>query len=51
MDLVFARGAFLKFVEAPNESLRIIIIFLEKTTLPELHRTQKSQLKARVRQN
>ena len=30
MDLVFARGAFLWFIGAPNESLRLIIIFWEQ---------------------
>ena len=36
MDLVFARGAFLRFVAAPNESLRLIIIILEKNNFAKV---------------
>ena len=53
-----ARIEFLKYIGAPNESLRVIIIYYKfkytfgiKTTLPESHRTQKSPLKARFWQN
>ena len=30
MDLVFARGAFLRFIGAQNESFRLIIIFWQQ---------------------
>ena len=58
-DLVFARGAFLRFIGAPNESLRLIIIyylfkysFRVKISLVEsLGTKKKTRLKARLRQN
>ena len=57
-DLVFAPGEFLRFFGDPNESLRLIIIYYmfkymfgNKTTLLESHRSQKSLLKDRFRQN
>ena len=47
--LVFARGEFLRFFGAPNESLRLIIMyylfkytFWSKTTLLDSHRSQKA---------
>ena len=51
MDLVFARGAFLRFFGAPNESLRLIIIFWQQTNFGIVTSDPKSPLKARFRQN
>ena len=58
MDLVFARGEFLRFFGAPNKPLRLIIIYYmfkytlgNKTTLLDSHRSQKAPLNARFRQN
>ena len=57
-DLVFARNDFFGLVRAPNESLRLIIIYYmfkytfgNKKTLVESHRSQKGPLIARFRQN
>ena len=57
-DLVFARSDLKRLVAAPNESLRLIIIyymfnywFRIKTSLQESLRSQKARLKARFRQN
>ena len=57
-DLVFVRGEFLRLVRAPNESLRLIIIYYSfkytvgtKTTLLGSHGSQKRPLIARFRQN
>ena len=57
-DLVFAPCEFLRFFGAPNESLRLIVIYYmfkktfgNKTTLVESYRSQKSPLKAPFRQN
>ena len=45
MDLVFARGAFLGFVGAPNESLRLIIIILEKNNFVRVTSDPKKSIK------
>ena len=57
-DLDFARSELIRLVGAPNESLRLIIIyymfkysFRIKTSLLESIRIQKTRLKARFRQN
>ena len=56
--LVIARSEFLKLVGAPNEILRLIILyymfkftFFKKTTLLEPLRRQNRPLKALLRQN
>ena len=56
--LSFFRNEFLRFLAAPNESLRLIIIYYlfkfkfgNKTTLLESLQSQKSPLKARFRHN
>ena len=58
MDLVFARGEFLRLVGAQNECLRLIIIdyilkykFGIKITLLESLLSQKTHLMARFMQN
>ena len=55
---VFAEGEFLRLVGAPNESLRLSIIYYMfeytfgiKTTLHELLRNQKTNFMARFHQN
>ena len=55
---VLARSEFLRLVGAPNEFLRLIIIYYVfkylwriKTTLLESHRSKITHLKARFRQN
>ena len=45
MDLVFARGAFLRFVGALNESLRLIIIILEKNNFVRVTSDPKNSVK------
>ena len=57
-DLVFPRSDLKRLVAAPNESLRLIIIYYIlkyssriKTSLLESLLSQKSPLKARFRQN
>ena len=54
-DLVFARGEFLRFGGATNESLRLIIIYYmfkymfgNKTTLLESHRSQKKPVNGSI---
>ena len=56
--LCFERGEFSRFFVAPNESLRLIVIYYmfqnmfgHKTTLLESYQIQKSPLKAPFRQN
>ena len=51
MDLVFARGAFLRFVGAANESLRLIIIFWQPNNFGRVTSDPKNPLKARFREN
>ena len=48
MDLVFARGAFLRFVRAPNESLRLIIIFWEQNNLSRVTSEPKKLVKGSI---
>ena len=48
MDLVFARGAFLRFVRAPNESLGLIIIFLEQNNFARVTSDQKKSVKGSI---
>ena len=48
MDLVFARGAFLRFVGAPNESLRLIIIFLQQNNFGRLTSDPKKPVKGSI---
>ena len=57
-DLVFERGEFSRFFGAPNESVRLIIIYYmfkntfgNKTILLQSLWNQKIPLKARFRQN
>ena len=45
MDLVFARVAFSRFVGAPNESLRLIIIILEKNNFVRVTSDPKKLVK------
>ena len=54
-DLVFARGEFLRFFGAPNESLKLIIIYYifkytfgDQTTLLDSHRSQKKPFKVSI---
>ena len=47
MDLVFARGAFLRFFGAPNESLRLIIIF-KKNNFARVTSDQKNPVKGSI---
>ena len=48
MDLVFARVAFLRFVAAPNESLRLIIIIFEKNNFARVKSDQKKSVKRSI---
>ena len=48
MDLVFARRAFLGFVGDPNESLRLIIIILEKNNFARVTSDQKKSVKGSI---
>ena len=48
MDLVFARGAFLAFVGAPNESLRLIIIILEQNNFARVTLDPKKSVKGSI---
>ena len=48
MDLVFARRAFLRFVGTPNESLRLIIIILEKNNFARVTSDQKKSVKGSI---
>ena len=57
-ELVFVRGEFLRLVGAPNQFLRLFILyhmfkynFRIKTTLLESIRNEKTRLKAPFRQN
>ena len=58
-DLVFARCEFLWLVGAPNESLRLIIIYymikctfgIKRTLIESLRSEKKITLMARIRQN
>ena len=48
MDFVFARGAFLGFVGAPNESLRLIIIILEQNNFARVTLDPKKSVKGSI---
>ena len=48
MDLVFARGAFLRFVGAPNESLRLIIIFWQPNNFGRVPSEPKMPFKGSI---
>ena len=45
MDLVFGRCAFLRFLGAPNKSIRLIIIFLEKNNFARVTSDPKKSVK------
>ena len=48
MDLVFARGASLRFVGAPNESLRLIIIFWQQNNFGRVTSDSKKPVKGSI---
>ena len=48
MDLVFARGAFLKFFGAPNESFRLIIIFWQQNNFGRVTSELKKPVKGSI---
>ena len=48
MHLFFARGAFLRFVGAPNESLRLIIIILEQNNFARVTLDPKKSVKGSI---
>ena len=48
MDLVFARDAFLRFVAATNESLRLIIIILEQNNFARVTSDPKMSVKGSI---
>ena len=48
MDLVFARGAFLRFFGAPNESLRLIIIFWQQNNFGRVTSDPKKPVKGSI---
>ena len=48
MDLVFARGGFLRFVGAPNKSIRLIIIFLEQNNFARVTSDPKKMAKGSI---
>ena len=48
MDLVFARGAFLGFVGAPNESLRLIIIIFEQNNFARVRLDPKKSVRGSI---
>ena len=48
MDLVFARDAFLRFVAATNESLRLIIIILEQNNFARVTSDSKKPVKGSI---
>ena len=48
MDLVSARGAILRFVRAPNESLRLIIIFWEQNNIAKVTSDAKKPVKGSI---
>ena len=58
-DLVIARGKFLRLFGAPNESLRLLIIYymfkyrfgIKTTLLDSFRNKKKTHLKVRFRQN
>ena len=48
MDLVFARRSFLRFVGTQNESLRLIIIILEKNNFVRVTSGPKKSVKGSI---
>ena len=48
MDLVFARGAFLRFFGAPNESLSLIIIISEQNNFDRVTSDPKKSVKGLI---
>ena len=48
MDLVFARVSFLRFIGAPNESLRLIIIFWQQNNFGRVTSQPKKPFKDSV---
>ena len=48
MDLVFVRGAFLGFVGAPNESLRLIIILFEQNNFARVRLDPKKSVRGLI---
>ena len=48
MDLVFARSAFLRFVGAPNEFLRLIIIFWQQNNFGRVTTDPKKSAKGSI---
>ena len=48
MDLVFARGAFLRFIGAPNESLSLIIIFWQQNNVGRVTSDSKKPVKGSI---
>ena len=48
MDLVFARRAFLRLFGAPNESLRLIIIFWEQNNFARVASDAKKQVNGSI---
>ena len=48
MDLVFARSAFLRFVGAPNESLRLIIILWQQNNFGRVTSDPKKPIKGSI---
>ena len=48
MDLVFAGGAFLRFVGAPNKSLRLIIIFWQQNTFGRITSDPKKSVRGSI---
>ena len=48
MDLVLAHRAFLRFVGTPNESLRLIIIILEKNNFARVTLDPKKSVKGSI---
>ena len=45
MDLVFAQGELLRFFGAPNESIRLIIIFWEQNNFARVTSDPKKSVK------
>ena len=48
MNLVFVRGAFLWFVGAPNESVRLIIIILEQNNFVRVRLDPKKSVRVSI---
>ena len=48
MGLVYARGLFLRFVGAPNESLRLIIIFCQQNNFGRVTSDSKKPVKGSI---